>query len=60
MRNRIAHILKSAEQHAQARGTKKIVARTRSPYVAFAAATLLGVAVIVTLRALFGGPSARA
>jgi hypothetical protein len=67
MRNRIAGIMHWEHvgiEHKQAplsaKGTKAPTATMRNPYAAFAAATLLGVAVIVTLRVLFGGPSTRA
>ena len=60
MRNRISHILKSDKAHPRERGSKLPARRQPNPYAAFATATLLGVAIVVTLRALFGGPSARA
>lgn len=70
MRNRIAGIMHwehvGIEHASPPRASRSGLApraderRTRNPAVAIAAATLLGVAVVLTLRALFGAPSARA
>lgn len=68
MRNRIAGIMHwehvgiehKAGERVPVKGTKLADRKTRNPYAAVAVATLLGVALILSLRALFAGPSARA
>ncbi len=70
MRNRIAGIMHwdhvgISHRHEARPGAERPIKGTKpprlpGPWTAFATATLAGVAVIVTLRALFGGPSARA
>jgi hypothetical protein len=72
MRNRIAGMMhwehvgiehrqepRKSDELRSARGTK-LSGRTPNPYAALATATLIGVAVILTLSFFFGGPSARA
>lgn len=68
MRNRIAGIMHwdqvGIEHAPPARRTaSKLDERKRretNPYATIAAVTLLGVAIVLTLRALFGGPAGRA
>ena len=72
MRNRIAGMMhwehvgiehrnerKTGDELRGVKGTK-LPRRSPNPFAAFATATLVGVAVVLTLRALFGGPSGRA
>ncbi len=68
MRNRIAGIMHwdqvgiehvAPQKHRSPRAPAARRAGTR-PWVAIAAATLAGVALVLTLRSLFGAPSARA
>ena len=53
----IAHVAPQKQRAARVPVARR--ARTR-PWVAIAAATLTGVALVLTLRSLFGAPSARA
>jgi hypothetical protein len=71
MRNRIAGIMHwehvgiehappTAKKPAAVITRKRESDSTKKAVAAIAAATLLGVAIVLTLRAFFGGPSARA